>query len=105
MADVAQKDQINLNKIVNDKIGTFKEREDLERWLQTWINDYVLTGVVNPPDELRAQKPLAAALVEVEEVEGNPGYYSARFFLRPHYQLEGLTASIRLVSRIPSGKE
>jgi type VI secretion system protein ImpC len=49
-------------------------------------------------------KPLREAKVEVEEVEGNPGYYNARFYLRPHYQLEGLTASLRLVSKMPSGK-
>jgi type VI secretion system protein ImpC len=40
----------------------------------------------------------------VEDVEGNPGYYTARFYLRPHYQLEGLTASLRLVTRLPSAK-
>ena len=49
-------------------------------------------------------KPLAAAEVQVAEVEGNPGYYSAKFFLRPHYQLEGLTVSLRLVSKLPSRK-
>jgi len=42
--------------------------------------------------------------VVVDEIEGNPGYYSAKFFLRPHYQLEGLTVSLRLVSTLPSGK-
>jgi len=47
---------------------------------------------------------LAAAEVVVEEVEGNPGYYSSKFFLRPHYQLEGLTVSLRLVSKLPSQK-
>ena len=40
----------------------------------------------------------------VEEIEGNPGYYSSKIFLRPHYQLEGLTVSLRLVSKLPSGK-
>jgi len=49
-------------------------------------------------------KPRAAAEVVVESVEGNPGYYNARFYLRPHYQLEGLTASLRLVSKLPSEK-
>ena len=49
-------------------------------------------------------KPLAAAEVVVEEVEGNPGYYTSKFFLRPHYQLEGLTVSLRLVSKLPSAK-
>jgi type VI secretion system protein ImpC len=47
---------------------------------------------------------LAAAEVEVADVEGNPGYYTAKFFLRPHYQLEGLTVSLRLVARLPSEK-
>ena len=52
----------------------------------------------------RRSKPLAAAEVVVEEVEGNPGYYTSKFFLRPHYQLEGLTVSLRLVSKLPSAK-
>ena len=47
---------------------------------------------------------MAAAEVVVEEVEGNPGYYTSKFFLRPHYQLEGLTVSLRLVSKLPSAK-
>ena len=52
----------------------------------------------------KARKPLAAAKVEVIPNEENPGYYSARFFLRPHFQLEGLTVSLRLVSKLPSVK-
>ena len=48
--------------------------------------------------------PLAGAEVVVEEVEGNPGYYTSKFFLRPHYQLEGLTVSLRLTSKLPSAK-
>ena len=47
---------------------------------------------------------MAAAEVVVEDVEGNPGYYNSKFFLRPHYQLEGLTVSLRLVSKLPSAK-
>ena len=47
---------------------------------------------------------LRAAEVAVEEVEGNPGYYNARFYLRPHYQLEGVNVSLRLVSKLPSLK-
>jgi len=47
---------------------------------------------------------LAAAEVVVEEIEGNPGYYTSNFYLRPHYQLEGLTVSLRLVSKLPSAK-
>ena len=56
-------------------------------------------------DVVKAQKPLAAAEVVVEEVAGNPGYYTSKFFLRPHYQLEGLTVSLRLVSKLPSQKQ
>ena len=54
---------------------------------------------------MKARYPLAAADVVVEDVAGNPGYYSAKFYLRPHYQLEGLTASMRLVTKLPSEKK
>ena len=54
--------------------------------------------------ELLAKNPLSAAEVVVEDVEGNPGYYSSKFYLRPHFQLEGLTASLRLVTKLPSQK-
>jgi type VI secretion system protein ImpC len=92
-----------LKCIVRDKIGSFKERKDMETWLNNWIANYV-TRDPNASEETKAQLPLAAAEVTVAEVEGNPGYYSANFYLRPHYQLEGLTASLRLVSKLPSEK-
>lgn len=92
-----------LKCIVRDKIGSFKEREDMEKWLNKWIMNYVLAGsTAGASDSDRARKPLADAKVVVEEVEGNPGYYSSKFFLRPHYQLEGLTVSLRLVSKLPA---
>lgn len=93
-----------LKCIVRDKIGSFKEREDMERWLNKWIMNYVDGDPTNSSEETKARKPLAAAEVVVEEVEGNPGYYTSKFFLRPHYQLEGLTVSLRLVSKLPSAK-
>ncbi len=93
-----------LKCIVRDKIGSFKEREDMHRWLNNWIMNYVDGDPLNSSETTKAQKPLAAAEVKVEEVEGNPGYYSAKFYLRPHYQLEGLTVSLRLVSKLPSVK-
>ena len=93
-----------LKCIVRDKIGSFKERSDMERWLNKWIMNYVDGDPANSSEETKARKPLAAAEVVVEEVEGNPGYYSSKFFLRPHYQLEGLTVSLRLVSKLPSAK-
>jgi type VI secretion system protein ImpC len=94
-----------LKCIVRDKIGSFRERSDMERWLNDWILTYVDGDPTNSSQETKARKPLAAAEVQVEEVEGNPGYYTSKFFLRPHYQLEGLTVSLRLVSKLPSVKE
>ena len=91
-----------LKCIVRDKIGSFKEREDMQRWLSDWIANYV-TSDPNASEEIKAKYPLAEAKVEVDSVEGQPGYYSAKFFLRPHYQLEGLTTSLRLVTKVPSG--
>jgi len=93
-----------LKCIVRDKIGSFKERADMNRWLNNWIMNYVDGDPANSSETTKAQKPLAAAEVTVEEIEGNPGYYSAKFYLRPHYQLEGLTVSLRLVSKLPSVK-
>ncbi len=93
-----------LKCIVRDKIGSFKERGDMERWLNDWIMNYVDGNPATSSQETKARRPLAAAEVTVEEVEGNPGYYTSKFFLRPHYQLEGLTVSLRLVSKLPSVK-
>ena len=93
-----------LKCIVRDKIGSFKEREDMQRWLNSWIMNYVDGDPLNSSQDTKARRPLAAAEVVVEDVEGNPGYYTSKFFLRPHYQLEGLTVSLRLVSKLPSVK-
>ncbi|MFQ5587551.1 MAG: type VI secretion system contractile sheath large subunit [Nitrospiria bacterium] len=93
-----------LKCIVRDKIGSFKEREDMQKWLTKWILQYVDGDPAHSSETTKAKKPLAAAEVVVEEIEGNPGYYTSRFYLRPHYQLEGLTVSLRLVSRLPSAK-
>jgi type VI secretion system protein ImpC len=90
-----------LKCIVRDKIGSFKEREDMQRWLNAWIMNYVDGDPINSSEATKAKRPLSAAMVTVAEVEGNPGYYTSNFFLRPHYQLEGLTVSLRLVSRLP----
>ena len=94
-----------LKCIVRDKVGSFKEREDMERWLNEWIMNYVDGDPANSTQETKARKPLASAEVVVEEIEGNPGYYTSKFFLRPHYQLEGLTVSLRLVSKLPSARD
>ena len=93
-----------LKCIVRDKIGSFKERTDMETWLNNWIGNYVLNNPATATESDKARRPLAGAEIVVEEVEGNPGYYTSKFFLRPHYQLEGLTVSLRLVSKLPSTK-
>ncbi len=93
-----------LKCIVRDKVGSFKSREDMQKWLSNWIAQYV-TADPNAGEEIKARYPLAAADVVVEDVAGNPGYYSAKFYLRPHFQLEGLTASLRLVTKLPSEKK
>jgi type VI secretion system protein ImpC len=93
-----------LKCIVRDKIGSFKEKDDMQRWLQNWILNYVDGDPAHSTETTKAQHPLAAAEVVVEDVEGNPGYYNSKFYLRPHYQLEGLTVSLRLVSKLPSAK-
>jgi len=94
-----------LKCMVRDKVGSFKERADMERFLSDWIKDYVLGNPGSAGDELKARKPLAGAEVKVQEIEGNPGYYSATFHLRPHYQLEGVNVTLSLVSRLPSEKK
>jgi type VI secretion system protein ImpC len=93
-----------LKCIVRDKIGSFKEAADMQRWLQNWIVQYVDGDPLHSSEATKARKPLAAAEVMVDPVEGNPGYYASKFFLRPHYQLEGLTVSLRLVAKLPSAK-
>ena len=90
--------------MARDKVGSFKSRTDMENWLQNWISQYVDFNAEVSSEREKARKPLAAAEVVVEEVEGNPGYYSSKFYLRPHYQLEGLSVSLRLVSKLPSEK-
>ncbi|MDB6375213.1 type VI secretion system contractile sheath large subunit [Photorhabdus bodei] len=94
-----------LKCIVRDKVGSFQSRDDIERWLNKWIINYVDGDPANSSQQTKARKPLAAAEVQVIEQEDNPGYYQAKFFLRPHYQLEGLTVSLRLVSKLPSLKQ
>ena len=94
-----------LKCIVRDKVGSFTDRDNMERWLNNWIMNYVDGDPVNSSQETKARKPLAAAEVQVTEIPDNPGYYAAKFFLRPHYQLEGLTVSLRLVSKLPSLKD
>jgi type VI secretion system protein ImpC len=93
-----------LKCMVRDKVGSTKEKEQLRKWLQDWITRYVDGDPKNSSEQVKARKPLAEAKVTVEENEENPGYYSARFYLRPHFQLEGMDIGISLVSRLPVEK-
>ena len=93
-----------LKCMVRDKIGSTKEKEQLERWLQDWITLYVDGDPKNSSEETKARLPLAAAKVTVMADEENPGYYKANFYLRPHFQLEGMDIGMSLVSRLPSAQ-
>ncbi|WP_110970487.1 type VI secretion system contractile sheath large subunit [Pseudomonas huaxiensis] len=89
-----------LKVIMRDKVGSFMTRDNVQTYLNNWIADYVLIND-NAPQEIKAQYPLREARVDVSEVPGKPGAYRATVFLRPHFQLEELTASIRLVATLP----
>ena len=89
-----------LKIMARDNIGNFKEAGDMQRWLERWIANYV-TVEKNPSASIKARYPLAEAAVEVKEIPGKPGEYNAVFHLRPWLQLEALTASMRMVARIP----
>ena len=93
-----------LKMIAREKIGSFMERNDMQNFLTNWISKYVVADP-GASQETKARFPLAAAEVVVEEVPGNPGYYTSRFALRPHYQLEGLSASLSLVTQLPSTRK
>jgi type VI secretion system protein ImpC len=90
-----------LKVMARDKIGSFMEVSDCQRWLNDWIMNYVIANPESAGDEAKAKAPLADARVEVREVKGKPGWYEAVAWLRPHFQLETLTTSMRLVAEVP----
>jgi type VI secretion system protein ImpC len=92
-----------LKCMVRDKIGATKEKDELQRWLQEWIYLYVDGDPVNSTEETKARRPLKDAKVDIFEIPENPGYYNARFYLRPHFQLEGMDIGMSLVSKLPEG--
>jgi len=89
-----------LKVMARDKIGSFMEASNCEDWLNSWILKYVNSNDKAGP-EMKARFPLREAKVEVKEVPGKPGSYHAVAYLRPWLQMEELTASLRLVARIP----
>ncbi|WP_051980876.1 type VI secretion system contractile sheath large subunit [Burkholderia sp. 9120] len=86
--------------LVRKKVGGFQNRATLEAYLNTWIAQYVLLDD-NATQEIKASYPLRSASIVVTEVPGAPGSYKATMFLKPHFQLEELTTSIRLVADLP----
>ncbi len=93
-----------LKVMARDRIGSFMEVKDCERWLNEWIMNYVIANPENAGDEAKARAPLSEARVDVKEVKGKPGHYQAIAYLRPHFQLEKLDASLRLVAEVPTKK-
>lgn len=89
-----------LKIMARDKIGSFMEAEDCQAWLNRWITNYVNTNE-NAGAESKARYPLREAKVEVQAIPGRPGAYNAVAYLRPWLQMEELTASLRMVARIP----
>jgi len=89
-----------LKVMARDKIGSFMEADDCQVWLNRWINTYT-NAAEGSSQEIRAKYPLREAKVEVTQVPGSPGSYNAVAYLRPWLQMEELTASLRLVARIP----
>jgi len=89
-----------IKAIMRDKIGAFLTKDNVALYLNNWISNYVLLNDAASQD-LKAKYPLREARVDVFDVPGKPGSYKATVFLRPHFQLEELTASIRLVATLP----
>jgi type VI secretion system protein ImpC len=86
--------------IMRDKVGSFMSRDNVEKFLNSWISNYVLLND-NASQTSKASYPLREARVDVTDIPGKPGCYNATVYLRPHFQLEELTASIRLVAELP----
>lgn len=89
-----------LKAIMRDKIGSFASRQGVQDYLNTWLAQYVLLDD-SATQEAKSKFPLREAHVEVTEVPGRPGAYRAAAFLRPHFQLDELTVSLRLVAELP----
>ncbi|OWW19090.1 type VI secretion system contractile sheath large subunit [Noviherbaspirillum denitrificans] len=89
-----------MKSIMRDKIGSFASRENVQQFLNTWLAQYVLLDD-SASQEAKAKYPLREARVDVVEVPGKPGVYRAAAFLRPHFQLDELTISLRLVAELP----
>ncbi|HEX3877061.1 MAG TPA: type VI secretion system contractile sheath large subunit [Bryobacteraceae bacterium] len=92
-----------LKAIMRDKIGSFMSRDDCQKFLHKWIMQYVI-GDDTATQAMKAKYPLREAKVEVVDVPGKPGAYRAVCFMRPHFQLDELSVSLRLVADLPESK-
>jgi type VI secretion system protein ImpC len=90
-----------MKAMMRDKIGSFMSRSDCQRFLNLWISNYVCADD-NATQSVKAQLPLREANIEVAEIPGKPGVYRATAFLRPHFQLDELSVSLRLVAELPA---
>jgi len=91
-----------MKSMMRDKVGSFMSRKECQDFLNTWILQYVV-GNDNVSAQIKAQRPLREAQIEVSEVPGKPGVYRAVAFLKPHFQLDELSVSLRLVAELPQG--
>ncbi len=89
-----------LKSMMRDKIGGYASRVEVERFLNSWIMNYVVAND-DAAAATKAKYPLKEARVEVVDVPGKPGAYRAVAFLRPHFQLDELSMSMRLVAELP----
>lgn len=90
-----------IKMMMRDKIGSLLSKADIQQYLQTWIAQYVLLSDT-ASQEMKAAYPLREAKIDVVDDPRNPGAYKAVLFLRPHFQLEELTISLRLVANLPT---
>jgi len=90
-----------LKCMVRDKVGSMMSSKQVESWLFSWLSGYVDGAPGSSTEEFKAAHPLADARVVVSDRDDSPGIYEAKFYLRPHYQLEGISVALRLVSRLP----
>lgn len=92
-----------MKSMMRDKVGSFTTTQDVERYLHNWLMQYVVDSD-DATQDMRARRPLRQAQVEVAEVPGRPGVYRAVAFVKPHFQLDELSVSLRLVAEMPGGK-
>jgi type VI secretion system protein ImpC len=90
-----------LKAMMRDKIGSFMSRQDCEKFLNQWISQYVVSDD-NASQAAKASHPLREAAIQVAEIPGKPGAYRAVAFLKPHFQLDELSVSLRLVADLPA---